>query len=90
MSDRSVTSEKKSPRRVKSRPSIYACGCLDKVNKALAARNTAVETCFTMNFTTGRQGEALLLHTAKCDPSKREKPLKVEVNYCPWCGVRYA
>jgi len=84
-----VSAEKRT-KRMKSRPSIYACGCLDKVNKALAARNTVVETCFTMNFATGEQGEAILLQTAKVDPKKREKPLKVETNYCPWCGVKYA
>lgn len=82
-------SAEKRSKRMKSRPSIYTCGCLDKVNKALAERNTVVETCFTMNFTTGKQGEALLLHTGKVDPRKRDKPLKVEVNFCPWCGVRY-
>lgn len=71
------------------RPSIYACGCLDAVNQQLATRNTRVETCFTMNFTTGTQGEALLLHTAKCNPKKPGKALKVSPNYCPWCGVKY-
>jgi len=74
---------------MKPKPDIHACGCLDQVNKALAARNTYVETCFTMSFSTAEQGEALLLQTAKVDPRKRGKPLKVEVHYCPWCGVKY-
>lgn len=80
----------KRTRRMKAqRPSIYACGCLDKINEALKSRNTVVETCLTFNFTTGVQGEGLLLQTRKRDPKKPGKPLKVGPNYCPWCGVKY-
>jgi len=86
MSDPTQTSRS---RKAKARPSIYACGCLDKVNKALAEKNTQVDTCFTMNFTTGEQGEALMLSSSKVDPKKRGKALRVETNYCPWCGAKY-
>jgi len=75
-------------KKMKTRPSIYACGCLAKVQKALETRNTAVATCLTMNFTTGEQGEALMLEVEKIS-QKGPKPVKVEANFCPWCGKCY-
>ena len=33
------------------------------------------------------EDERLVL--VRVDPKQREKPLKVETNYCPWCGVKY-
>lgn len=75
-------------RKMKSRPSIYACGCLDKVQKALELRNTGISTCLTMNFGTGEQGEALMLEVKKINP-RGPKACKVETNFCPWCGVSY-
>lgn len=73
----------------RTRPSIYACGCLDKANKALVPHNTVVVTCYTMDFVTGKQGESLLLHTSKLDSKNRKKALTLYINYCPWCGVKY-
>lgn len=75
-------------KKLKARPSIYACGCLDKVNEALKARNTAVVPAFTMNFHTNEQGEAVMLEVEKINP-RGPKVCKVETNFCPWCGVSY-
>jgi hypothetical protein len=74
---------------MKASQAIYACGCLDKLNEQLAAHNTVVETGFWMNFTTGRQGEGLMIATCKKDPKKRGRALKVDAKFCPWCGIKY-
>jgi hypothetical protein len=67
------------------------CECIKKANKELAARNTVLETVSVIDkefFAKKvlRTKEKLFVPTKKLDPKKREKPLKVFMNFCPFCG----
>jgi len=83
-----TTTPKKSAR-AKRRRSVMDCGCVKKIDKGLASHNTAIEVGFTMNFTTGTQGDCLLIQTRKVDPKKRGRPRPLFACYCPFCGTKY-
>lgn len=78
------------PRKKKAKaPSVRDCGCVDKINKLLEARNTGIEVGMTMNFATGQQGDCLRIATYKCDQKKKGKAVSLLALHCPFCGVKY-
>lgn len=73
----------------KKEPSVRDCGCIDKIDKLLAAKNTGVDVGLTLNFETGIQGDCLLIGTYKHDSKKKGKALNLFAQYCPFCGRKY-
>lgn len=73
----------------KKEPSVKACGCIDKINELLAAKNTGIELGLTLNFETGAQGDCLRIATYKCDSKKKGRAISLLALYCPFCGRKY-
>jgi len=62
------------------------CDCLDRLNDALAEKNT--EIIYAIDIRDG----ALLgvyLQTEKIDPKKQGRRSKLIASFCPFCGRKY-
>lgn len=73
----------------KKEPSVRDCGCIDKIDKLLAAKNTGVDVGLTLNFETGAQGDCLQIGTYKLDSKKKGRASHMLAAFCPFCGRRY-
>lgn len=65
------------------------CNCTDKVNKSLEPYNTILDEVSMLNMSTGVCRQSLHLVTGKRE-RKKGKARVVLVNFCPFCGDRYA
>lgn len=73
----------------KKEPSVKDCGCINKINELLAAKNTGINVGLTLNFETGAQGDCLQIITYKLDSKKKGRASHMLAAFCPFCGRRY-
>lgn len=62
------------------------CNCIERANKVLAEKSTAIET--VMTFKDGVMHARLCVPTRRTDGSKRKSPLRVFASFCPLCGEK--
>jgi len=62
------------------------CDCMDQVNKQLAVRNTRLTPSVSWN----KAGMTVTIRiaTEKIDSHKREGPVAIMGQYCPFCGEK--
>lgn len=66
------------------------CDCANKVDEKLATRNTRL-TRALMFRDTGEHGPNLLLQTEQIETGRgKQKAASMFLNYCPFCGEKYA
>lgn len=67
------------------------CNCIDRVDAALAPRNTRIGVMFGVMPVSKSRATTILapqVVTVKADPKKRGAVRAVAAIFCPFCGVR--
>ena len=66
------------------------CDCADKVDGGLAAGNTRLTRALVFSDK-GEHGPNLLLQTEQIEKGRgKQKAVSMFLNFCPFCGEKYA
>lgn len=65
------------------------CNCITEANKALAEKNTVLDTKMTVDLKTGKFSSVITVPTRKLN-SRGKRAVIVPINFCPLCGKKAA
>lgn len=64
------------------------CGCIPKINKQLAERNTRLAQSFCLTEDLSGADCVLMIAVEKVNP-RGKRPTHVLATFCPFCGKRF-